>query len=368
MKKSLEWRNINTMNTQILGLLKIAVANKASDIHLMESSIPKLRVNGELIEATNYPMESPEVNREMIMSLMSEEQKNKFIESKDLDFSVTIEGARFRVNMFWQRGEIQCSLRVVPSEIPGFADLNLPSMLKTFCDLKQGFVLITGPTGQGKSTTVASILNEINSSRALHLVTIEDPVEYVIKPIKSIVSQREVGYDTVSFSKALRACLRQDPNVVFVGEMRDLETIQSAITIAETGHLVFSTLHTNSASQTIDRIVDVFPEGAKEQIRVQLASVITAVVSQRLVPTVDGKRVPAFEILTATSAVKNSIREGKSFMIDNIIQTSADVGMVTLEASLGQLVLKGLITEEVAMNYSLRPADLQSKLRSLKNV
>lgn len=356
------------MNTKIKDLLQLAVSNKASDVHLLESGLPKLRVNGVLIEATNFPLTRPEEMRLMITSLMSEEQIVKFNEVKDLDFSVTIDEARFRVNMFWQRGEVRCSLRVVPSLIPNFIELNLPTMLKNFVDLKQGFILVTGPTGQGKSTTVASVLNEININKSAHLVTIEDPIEYMIKPVKCIVSQREVGYDTLSFQKALRSCLRQDPNVVFVGEMRDLETIQSALTIAETGHLVFSTLHTNSAAQTIDRIIDVFPEGAQEQIRVQLSSVITAVVSQRLIPTLDGKRVPAFEIMVATPAVKNSIREGKSFMIDNIIQTSADVGMISLETSLAQLVHKGIISEEIAMNYCLRPQDLQSRLRSAKNL
>lgn len=356
------------INTKIVELLKLAVANKASDVHLLESELPKLRINGALTEATNFPLGNREEMRTMILSLMTTEQSEKFLEIKDLDFSVTIEEARFRANMFWQKGEIRCSLRVVPSDIPTFENLNLPNILKNFIDLKQGFVLVTGPTGQGKSTTVASILNEINVNKSVHIVTIEDPVEYVIKPVKSIISQREVGYDTLSFDKALRSCLRQDPNVVFVGEMRDLETIQSALTIAETGHLVFSTLHTNSASQTIDRIVDVFPEGAKEQIRVQLSSVITAVVSQRLIPTLDGKRTPAFDIMMATPAIKNSIREGKSFMVDNIIQTSADVGMITLETSLALLVHKGQVSEEVAMNYCLRPSELQNKLRSLKKI
>jgi len=226
--------------------------------------------------------------------------------------------------------------------------------------------LLTGPTGHGKSTSVASILNKINQVKDAHIVTIEDPIEYLINPEKSMITQREIGYDTLNFEIALRSVLRQDPNVVFVGEMRDLTTISSALTIAETGHLVFSTLHTNSAAQTIDRIVDVFPEGTKEQIKVQLASVLTAVVSQRLVPAVSGGRIPAFEIMTATPAVKNAVREGKSFMLDNIIQTSADVGMVGLETSLARLVHQRYIEEQVAMSYALRPSELQSNLRSMK--
>lgn len=354
------------MNTQIRDLLKLAVANKASDVHLMSSAIPQLRINGELVAASNFATPSPEEMSEMIMSLMQPEQREKFLQNRELDFSVTIEEARFRVNMFFQKGEVTCALRVVPSEIPGFDELHIPEIMNNFCNLKQGFVLITGPTGHGKSTTVASSLNKINATQSAHLVTIEDPIEYVIKPQKSIISQREVGYDTLSFEMALRSCLRQDPNVVFVGEMRDLETIQSAMTISETGHLVFSTLHTNSSAQSIDRIVDVFPEGNKEQIRVQLASTLTAIVSQRLIPAINGGRVPAFEILVATPAVRNSIREGKTFMLDNIIQTSADVGMMTLETSLASLVLKGIIAEEVAMSYCLRPQDLQNRLRTIK--
>jgi twitching motility protein PilT len=354
------------MNTKIKELLELAVANKASDVHLSVSVLPKLRVNGELVDVSNFDISNPGAVSEMILSILTDEQMVRIKTEKDMDFSLAIGTARFRVNMYFQKGEVACSLRVVPSDIPSFKDLNLPDMFGNFVDYKQGFVLVTGPTGHGKSTTVASILNQINKTRKAHIVTIEDPIEYLVKPDKSIISQREVGYDTLNFPVALRSVLRQDPNVVFVGEMRDLETISSALTIAETGHLVFSTLHTNSASQTIDRIIDVFPEGTKEQIKVQLASVITAIVSQRLIPTIDGGRIPAFEILMATPAVKNAIREGKSFMLDNIIQTSADVGMVGLETSLARLVHQGFVNEEVAMSYSLRPSELQSNLRSIK--
>lgn len=354
------------MHTKISEVLALAVANKASDIHFSASVLPKMRVNGELMDISNFENKDPVVMTEMILSILNEDQKKKFEADRELDFSLTSGKARFRVNIYFQKTEVSCSLRVVTSEIPGFKELNLPQMFSDFVGLKQGFVLVTGPTGHGKSTTVASILNEINKSRSSHIVTIEDPIEYLIKPEKSIISQRELGYDTKSFDIALRSCLRQDPNVVFVGEMRDLETITSALTIAETGHLVFSTLHTNSASQTIDRIIDVFPEGSKEQIKVQLANVITAVVSQRLVPTRNGTRIPVFEIMIATPAVKNGIREGKTFMLDNIIQTSADMGMVGLETSLARLVRDGIVTEEVAMSYSLRPDELQSNLRSVK--
>ncbi|MBP9818207.1 type IV pilus twitching motility protein PilT [Candidatus Shapirobacteria bacterium] len=354
------------MDPKIKQILDLAVANKASDIHMSDSYVPQLRINGELTELSNVNLGTPEEASAMILSILSAEQKEKFLESKELDLSLTTPEARFRINIYLQRGGVTATLRVVPQEIPRFADLNFPEVFNSFLKLNQGFVLVTGPTGSGKSTTVGSILNEINNTQKRHIVTIEDPIEYIMKPAKSIISQREVGNDTVSFSMALRSALRQDPNVVFVGEMRDLETISSALTIAETGHLVFSTLHTNSASQTMDRIVDVFPEGMKDQVRVQMAEVISAVVSQRLIPTVDGKRAPAFEILVATSAVKNIIREGKTFMIDNVIQTGGDLGMIGMETSLARLVKSGRVLEEVAMLYALRPQELQNRLRSIK--
>lgn len=352
------------MNTKVKQILELAVANKASDIHLAVGMIPKLRINGVLSDVANVSADNEELMEEMIFSLATAEQKKRIVDERELDFSVAIDEARFRVNVFYQQGKVSAALRVVPYEIPAIDTLSLPTICRSFVDIKQGFILITGPTGHGKSTTVASLLNEININKSSHIVTIEDPVEYVIKPIKSIISQREVPYDSKTFEMALRSCLREDPNVVFVGEMRDLDTIQSALTIAETGHLVFSTLHTNSAAQTIDRIIDVFPEMSKGQIRIQLASVLTAVISQRLVPTIDGGRIPAAEVLIATPAVRNSIRESKSFMLDTIIQTSADMGMLSLESSLAYLVKQGKITEEVAISYSLRPQELQNRLRA----
>lgn len=351
------------MHSKIEEVLRLAVANKASDIHLSMGFVPKMRVNGELVDINNIGVVDDE---NLILSLLSTEQKERFLREKELDLSVTLDQARFRTNIYTQNRSPACVLRVIADVIPDLASLNLPEILKSFTKLKQGFVLVTGPTGHGKSTSVASMLNEINKNVSTNIVTIEDPVEYIIKPIKSIISQRELGADTISFDRALRSTLREDPNVVFVGEMRDLETIQLALTVAETGHLVFSTLHTNSAAQTIDRIVDVFPEGAKPQIRIQLASVLSAVVSQRLIPAVNGGRVPALEILTANSATANTIREGKTFMIDNIIQTGVDVGMASLEMSLAKLVKQGLVSEEVAMSYALRPVELQSSLRSLR--
>lgn len=351
------------MHSKIEEILRLAVANKASDVHLSLGLLPKIRINGELADVTNAGVIDDE---SLILSLLSEEQKEKFLKEKELDFSTTLDNARFRANIYTQKGSYACVLRVITNEVPDLGSLNLPETLKNFTKLKQGFILVTGPTGHGKSTTVAAMINEINKNESTNIVTIEDPVEYVIKPIKSLVSQRELGSDTLSFDRALKSALRQDPNVVFVGEMRDLETIQLALTVAETGHLVFSTLHTNSAAQTIDRIIDVFPEGTKPQIRIQLASVLSAVVSQRLVPAINGGRVPALEILTASAATANTIREGKTFMIDNIIQTGMDLGMISLEMSLARLVKNGLISEEMALKYALKPVDLQSSLRSLR--
>ncbi len=352
------------MHTKIKEILELGVANKVSDLHLAVGVVPKLRLNGELVNANSFDGIDDLMMSDMINSLMTEEQRRKLATDKEIDFSIALSNARFRVNVYYQKGLLTATLRIIPSIIPTFQELNLPNIFHDFGKFKQGFVLMTGPTGQGKSSTVAAILEEINATRNVHIVTIEDPIEYVLTPKKALISQREVGGDTNSFANALRSCLRQDPNIVFNGEMRDLETISTALTIAETGHLVFSTLHTNSASQTIDRIVDVFPEGSKEQIKVQLASVITAIVSQRLIPAINGGRVPAFEILLATPAVRNVIREGKSFMLDNIIQTSVDMGMISMEMSLARLIKQGKITEEVAMNYSLRPSELQNALRS----
>jgi twitching motility protein PilT len=285
--------------------------------------------------------------------------------NKELDFSYAFnEHARFRVNAYTQKGTIALAFRRIPLVIPVLDDLGLPSLLHTFTNLRQGFVLVTGPTGHGKSTTLASMINEININRAEHIVTIEDPIEFVFKSKKSIISQREMGSDSHSWQIALRSVLREDPDVVLVGEMRDHETISSALTVAETGHLVFATLHTNSAAQTIDRIVDVFPEEQQGQARLQMSNVIEAVFSMRLVPGINGKRVVAYEVMLGTSAVKNTIREGKTHQIDNIIQTSTEAGMTTLEMSLANSVKEGLLDLETAQSYSLRPEDLVRLVRT----
>ena len=351
------------MNEKIKKLLELAVANKASDVHLAVGMVPKLRVGGKLIEVTGYDQMEKEKMETVVTSLMDEEKRKKVELGKEVDFSFSMAGARFRVNIYRQSDLIAMAFRVIPDKIPDFAALGLPPIFESLVNTRQGFVLVTGPTGHGKSTTVASVLDRISQTRACHIVTIEDPVEYLIKSDKSIVSQREVGADTKTFASALRSVLRQDPDVVFVGEMRDLEAISSALTVAETGHLVFSTLHTNSASQAVNRIIDVFPEGDKEQVRLQLASTITAVVSERLVPTREGGVVAAFEVMVGTVAVKNVIREAKTHLLDNIIQTSADTGMITLESSLAKLVKEGRVDEETAMSFCLRSSDLQASLR-----
>lgn len=353
------------MHSKIEELLKLAVANKASDVHLFSKTLPRLRVNGSLQVIGNFSMPESGDIQSLILSLLDEEQRKRFDKEKELDFSVDLDNSRFRCNIFQENGQVGAVLRVISSQIPTLSELNLPPVLKTFLNKKQGFVLVVGPTGQGKSTTVAAMIDEINMNTSCNIVTIEDPVEYVIKPKKALIVQRELGRDTVSFERALRSVLRQDPNVVFVGEMRDLETIQLALTVAETGHLVFSTLHTNSAAQSIDRIIDVFPEGSKPQIRTQLALVLTAIMSQRLVPTKNGGRVPAVEVLVVNSAVANMIREGKIFMIDNVIQTGSDLGMISLEMSLAQLVKSGQVDERIAMEYALRPKELQDNLRMI---
>ena len=279
--------------------------------------------------------------------------------NKELDFSFALgDVARFRVNAYFQKGYISAALRLIPSYIKTIEELNLPKICHNFAKLRQGFILVTGPTGHGKSTTIASIINEINQTRPVHILTIEDPIEYVYPPGKGLVSQREMHLDSHSWEVSLRSALREDPDVVLVGEMRDYETIASAITIAETGHLVFATLHTNSASQSIDRVIDVFPENQQAQVRMQLASTIAGIVSMRLLPQIGGGRLPAIEVLLSTGAVRTSIREGKSHLIDNIIQTSGEEGMILMDASLAYLVHAGKVAMDVAKAYSTRPKEL----------
>ncbi|OGM20785.1 type IV pili twitching motility protein PilT [Candidatus Woesebacteria bacterium RIFCSPLOWO2_01_FULL_37_19] len=351
----------------IKDLLQLTVDKNASDLHMLSGIPPYLRVEGVLFPISSETAFTPETIEKIAKEILTAEQLERLTVNKEIDFSLPFsQDARFRVNAYTQKGTMAIAFRRIPLEIPKIDDLGLPKLLHTFTGLKQGFVLVTGPTGHGKSTTLASMINEINESRAEHIVTIEDPVEFIFKPINSIISQREMGFDTHSWQIALRSALREDPDVVLVGEMRDYETIASALTVAETGHLVFATLHTNSAAQTIDRIVDVFPDEQQEQVRLQLSNVIEAVFSMRLVPSVTGKRVVGFEVMLGTSAIKTAIREGKTHQIDNIIQTSTEVGMNTIEMSLANLVKSGKIDLKAAQTYSLRPEELNRLVRTSK--
>lgn len=350
---------------EIKQLLQLVVDKNASDLHIIAGIPPHLRVEGILAPVPNEAALTPEVINKFVKEVLSTEQLERLTVNKEIDFSLPFnQNARFRINAYTQKDSYAIAFRRIPLQIPKIDELGLPKILHSFTNLRQGFVLVTGPTGHGKSTSLASMLNEINASRADHIVTIEDPIEFVFKPIKSIISQREMGNDTHSWQIALRSALREDPDVVLVGEMRDYETIASALTVAETGHLVFATLHTNSAAQTIDRIVDVFPEEQQEQVKLQLSNVIEAVFSMRLVPSLTRKRVVAYEVLLGTSAIKTAIREGKTHQIDNIIQTSTEVGMSTIEMSLANHVKDGIIDLETAQSFSLRPEELLRLVRS----
>jgi len=352
------------MTPNIQELLQLTIKNNASDLHLLVGIPPSIRIDGALRYLTTYESLSKEKAEELIYSLMTPEQKELLLANKELDFSFGFGGGaygnlgRFRINAYFQRGYLAAALRFLPPVIRTLEQLEMPKICHDFAALRQGFVLVTGPTGHGKSSTLAAIINEINLNKAQHILTIEDPIEYVYPKGNSTMSQREMGTDTHSWSMALRSALREDPDVVLVGEMRDPETMQAALTIAETGHLVLATLHTNSASQSIDRIVDSFPDHQRSQIRVQLAATLKGIISQRLIPRITGGRVPAVEILLGSSAVASNIRDGKTHLIDSAIQTSKDVGMVTLEDSLSQLVRSGQVSLEIAKGFANHPDEI----------
>lgn len=345
-------------------LLDLAVQRNASDLHLVVGFPPMLRRYGELMPIPGEDILYPEQIQAVIREITNAYQLAKFEKEWELDFSFDFLGqARFRGNLYKQKGTPAADFRLIPNAIPLLDSLGLPTVLKKLTTLRQGFILVTGPTGHGKSTTLASLINVINYNSPVNILTIEDPIEYGYPKGKALISQREMDSDTHSWAVALRAALREDPNVVLVGEMRDLETISSAITIAETGHLVFATLHTNSAAQSIDRIIDVFPQSQQPQIRLQLAATLEAVISQRLVPTISPGRMAAAEVLLATPAVRNIIREAKTYLIDNTIETSAELGMQTLEQSLVSLIKGGKISQEEALRFALRPELLLKLLK-----
>lgn len=334
-------------------LLITAKENKASDVHITVGLPPKMRINGILVDM-DYPRLLPPDTEAVISTMMSDKRLQQFEELGEIDFSYSIpQIGRYRVNVFHQRGSMAASIRLVSTKIPLPEELGIPKSVVDLYQKKRGLVLVTGPTGSGKSTTLASIIDRINSMREVHVITLEDPIEYLHNHKKAMVNQREVGLDTHSYSNALRAALREDPDVILVGEMRDLETISTAITAAETGHLVLSTLHTIGAASTIDRIVDVFPPHQQQQIRVQLSMVLESVISQQLIPTADKKsRAAAFEVMHSTPAIKNLIREAKSPQINSTIQTSKKLGMQTMDDAIFDLYMKGDIDKENAVSYA----------------
>lgn len=333
-------------------LLELTVKEGASDLHLTVGISPIIKVNGKLVRLEHEILRPEDTEAYAREILQDAYEKYDAIGEYDTSYSIHGKG-RFRVNIYKQRNSTALAIRVISLDMPTLDSLGYPETLKDICNLKRGLVLVTGPTGSGKSTTLAALINEINSNRESHIITIEDPIEFLHKHNKSIVNQREIGKDTLSYERALKAALREDPDVILIGEMRDLETISTAITAAETGHLVFSTLHTIGAAKTIDRIVDVFPPHQQEQIKIQLASVLQIIISQQLVETVDGDRNAALEIMVATPAIKNLIREGKTHQIESSIQTGSKYRMRTMDMELANLYREGIITQETAMNSAI---------------
>ncbi len=341
-------------------LIDIVISEKGSDIHLSVGSHPIIRVDGALIPLVKKPILSNADAAGFIHTLLSKEQEALFLETREVDFSYAAkDGVRFRGNGFFQRGSISIALRHISNVIRTFSELALPPILESFTQRPQGFFLCVGPVGQGKSTTLAAMIELINQTRSEHIVTIEDPIEYIFEPKKSLIDQREVRVDTVDFQIGLHSAFRQDVDVIMVGEMRGQDTIATAVTAAETGHLVFSTLHTNNAAQTIDRIIDTFPSGQQDQIRVQLSGSLTAIFSQRLIPRISGGLVPAYELLINNAAVSNLIRERRTHEIQTVIETGTEVGMIDMNRSLVGLVQKGEITVENAFAYSTNPKGLE---------
>lgn len=349
------------MPATLVQMMDLLVAHEASDLHLVAGHPPTVRIHGKLLAIEGEQPLFPEFILDVVRQITSDDQFAAFEKNKELDFSYQYgDKARFRVNIYTAKKAPSVAMRLIPMRIKTIDELSLPRICHEMAEAHSGLVLVTGPTGTGKSSTLAAIIQEINQSRSEHILTIEDPIEFVYSPARSVISQREVGEDTIGWGQALRSALREDPDIVLVGEMRDLETIQAALTVAETGHLVFATLHTNSGPETVDRIIDVFPEHQQPQVRQQVASVLRAVLSQRLLPNPQGNgRIAAMEVLVNTSAVENLIREGKTFQLDNVMQTSSESGMMMLETHLVQLIGAGVITYEEARKQAIRPNELE---------
>ncbi len=351
-------------NVRIEILLQEVINQRASDLHLQVGLPPILRVDGSLAPINNTPVLSIEAVEKLIFSILDQDQQQILMKDKEFDFSFAFgDLGRFRVNAFHERGNLAAALRLIPNEIPTIAELGLPRVIEKFADFPRGLVLVTGPTGSGKSTTLAALVDKINDDKAHHIITIEDPIEFTHKSKRSVVVQREVHYDTYSFNAALRSALREDPDVVLIGEMRDLATFSAASTSAETGRLVFATLHTNSAAQSIDRMVNVFPPHQQPQIKIQLANILQAICAQRLVPAIGGGRLAAAEVLLANSAVRNIIREGKTHQLDSVIQTGAAEGMQSMDRTLVQMVQGGQITYEEAKNFAVDLAEFDRMMK-----
>ena len=341
---------------ELNSLIETVVAEGASDLHLTVAMSPIIRVSGALIPLVKRAKLTQEDTLGLLIALVSAEQKQRFLETQEIDFSYQYKDAvRFRGNAFFEQGTVAIALRLIPHDIKTFDELNLPPVLETFCQLEQGFFLVVGPVGQGKSTTLASMIERINTTRTEHIITIEDPIEYIFETKKSVINQREVRIDTQSFNAALTSAFREDVDVIMVGEMRGPETMSAAVTAAETGHLVLSTLHTNNAAQTIDRIIDTFPSGQQDQIRLQLGSSLAGIFSQRLVPRISGGLIPAYELLINNEAVANLIREKRTHEINAVIETGSESGMIDMNRSLAELVRRGEVTPENAVSRSLNP-------------
>lgn len=344
-------------------LLSLVIKENASDLHIAVGRYPTLRIDGALTPLVSEDIMTPESAQDFVFGMLDEKRKEEFIAEKESDFSYNFrDRARFRVNVFFQRGFMGAALRLIPAKIRTLEELSMPPILIELLK-QQGFLMIVGPTGHGKSTTLAALIDYINHNRADHIITVEDPVEYLFTSDRAIIDQREVGSDTINFARALKSVFRQDVDVAMIGEMRDAETMATAVTAAETGHLVISSLHTNNAAQTIDRIIDTFPGSQQQQIRTQLSSTLIAIVSQRLIPRISGGLIPAAEVLIANPAVRNLIRENRIHEIDLVVETSLDIGMVSLNRSLVDLVRKGEISMENAVSYSSNPDELQTIMK-----